>query len=202
MQSTFWDYSVWAHPATSGPNTEPPYFHRAPDKLLDQLNIYSTWLFSIAYLRNQLCIFIPRFLWLQLFDLLNVAIWNSPVYIYSLTPFAFLEHQTSGFYHTSEANLVPYWYLLLGHTLLVSLSCFFPLNTWLVINILFIKLEFYCAHACKKSHYPTGIYILPKWKRKGPNGRQWYRSWKKLLFGQHTFNFNCLLDILIAHLHR
>ena len=27
--------------------------------------------------------------------------------IYSLTLFVFLEHQTSGFYHTAEANLVP-----------------------------------------------------------------------------------------------
>ena len=39
--------------------------------------------------------------------LLNVAIRNFPAYIYSLTPFAFLEHETRGFYHTSEANLVP-----------------------------------------------------------------------------------------------
>ena len=29
------------------------------------------------------------------------------LHIYSLTSFAFLEYQTSGFYHTSEANLVP-----------------------------------------------------------------------------------------------
>ena len=42
-----------------------------------------------------------------MFFLLNVAIGNLPAYIYSLTSFAFLEHQTSGFYHTSEANLVP-----------------------------------------------------------------------------------------------
>ena len=35
--------------------------------------------------------------------LLNVAMGNSP----ALTSFACLEHQTSGFYHTSEANLIP-----------------------------------------------------------------------------------------------
>ena len=29
------------------------------------------------------------------------------LHICSLTSFAFLEYQTSGFYHTSEANLVP-----------------------------------------------------------------------------------------------
>ena len=32
--------------------------YRAPDKLLDQLGIYATWLSSIAYLQNQLRIFI------------------------------------------------------------------------------------------------------------------------------------------------
>ena len=53
-----------------------------------------------------------------MFYLLNVAIGNSPAYIYSLTPFTFLEHQTSGFYHTSEANIS------LGYTLLVSLPFF------------------------------------------------------------------------------
>ena len=42
-----------------------------------------------------------------MFFLLNLAIWNLPAHIYSLTSFAFLEHQTSGFNYTSEANLVP-----------------------------------------------------------------------------------------------
>ena len=62
---------------------------------------------SIAYFY----FFTPRFLWLQvmsaMFFVLNVAIGNSPAYIYSLTPFAFLEHQTRGFNYTSEANFVP-----------------------------------------------------------------------------------------------
>ena len=93
-----------------------------------------------------------------MFFLLNVAIGNSPAYIYSLTPFDFLELQTSGFYHTSEANLVP---------LLIFIA-----RTHMVINILFIKLEFYCVHACKKNQFPTGIYVLPKWKRNGSNGTQ------------------------------
>ena len=85
------------------------YFCRAPDKLLGQLGIYATWLSSIAYLQNQLCIylFLPHVLMSAMFFLLNVAIGNLPAYIYSLTSFAFLEYQTSGFYHTSEANLVP-----------------------------------------------------------------------------------------------
>ena len=65
-------------------------------------------------MQNQLRIFIfftPHFLWLQIMSamlfLLNVAIGNSPAYIDSLTPFACLEHQTSGLNHTSEAYLHP-----------------------------------------------------------------------------------------------
>ena len=42
-----------------------------------------------------------------MFFILNVAIGNLPAYIYSLTSFAFQEHQTSGFYHTSETNIIP-----------------------------------------------------------------------------------------------
>ena len=42
-----------------------------------------------------------------MFFLLNIAIGNLAAYIYSLKSFAFLEHQTSWFYHTSEANLIP-----------------------------------------------------------------------------------------------
>ena len=180
--------------------------YRAPDKLLGQLDIYTTWLFSTEYLQNQLHIFfLPHvFLWLQikpaLFFLLNVAIGNSPAYIYSLTLFAFLEHQTSGFYHTSEANLVPLLTIIARIHIASFTSMFFPLNTWLVINILFIKLEFYCAHACKKNQNPTGIYVcITQMKKKWT---KWYamtshviahRS-KELLFGMHAFNFNCFLD--------
>ena len=99
---------------------------------------------SIGYLRNLIilnCVlvksiayfyfFTPRFLWLQMMSsmyfLLNVAIGNLPAYIYSLTLFAFLGHQTSRFYHISEANLVPLLIFIAridGYTLLVSLPCF------------------------------------------------------------------------------
>ena len=84
-----------------------------------QINFWVNWVFTqsdYSQLRTCKinCVFLfvyPTFLWLQImsamFFLLNVAIGNSPAYIYSLTQFAFLEHQTSGFYHTSEANLVP-----------------------------------------------------------------------------------------------
>ena len=64
-----------------------------------------------------------------IFFLLNVAIMNLPAYIYSLTPFVFLEHQTSGFYHTSEANLVPLLIFIPGIHIANFTSMFFLLNT-------------------------------------------------------------------------
>ena len=64
-----------------------------------------------------------------LFFLLNVAIENSPAYIYSLTLFVFLEHQTSRFYHTSEANLVPLLILIARIQIASFTSMFFQLNT-------------------------------------------------------------------------
>ena len=77
--------------------------------------------------------FTPCVLWLQLmsamFFLLNVAIMNLPAYSYSLTPFAFLEHQTSGFYHTSEANLVPLLIFIPRIHIASFTPMFFPLNT-------------------------------------------------------------------------
>ena len=62
-----------------------------------------------------------------MFFLLNVAIGNSPAYIYSLTSFAFLEHQTSRFYHTSEANLVPLLIFITRIHIASFTSMFFPL---------------------------------------------------------------------------
>ena len=101
---------------------------------------------SIGYLRNLFIlnyvlaksiacfyIFTQHFLWLQImsamFFLLNVAIGNSSAYIYSLTLFAFLEHQTSGFYHSSEANLVPLLIFMARIHIASFTSMFFPLNT-------------------------------------------------------------------------
>ena len=102
-----------------------------------------------------------------MFFLLNVAIGNSPAYIYSLTPFPFLEHQTSRFYHTSEANLVPLL-IFIAWTHIASFTSMF-LRLILDWSSVFYS---YCVHTCKKNQYPTGIYVLPKWKRNGPNGTQ------------------------------
>ena len=151
-----------------------------------QISFWVNWVFrqpDYSQLRTCKinCVFLfftPRFLWLQImsamFFLLNVAIGNLPAYIYSLTPFALLEHQISGFYHTSVANLV-FLLIFIARIHITSFtSMFFPLNTWLVINILFIKLEFYCVHACKKINTRLH-YVLLKWKRNGPNGTRYHR---------------------------
>ena len=76
----------------------------ALDKLLGQLDIYATWLSSIAYLQKQLRIFIfftPRFLF---FCDYTFSYCRKPsgmcLHIYSLPSSAFLKYQTRGFYYT------------------------------------------------------------------------------------------------------
>ena len=89
-----------------------------------QISVWVNWVFTESdYPQLRTCkfncvflFFTPHFLWLQImstmFFVLKVDIRNLTAYIYSLTLFAFLELQsiklTSGFYYTSEANLVPY----------------------------------------------------------------------------------------------
>ena len=97
-----------------------------------QISFWVNWVFTQPdYSQLRTCkikclflFFSPHFLWLQImsamFFLLNVAIGNSPAYIYSLTPFAFLEHQTSVFYDNSEANFAP----LLIFIAWINIACF------------------------------------------------------------------------------
>ena len=77
----------------------------ALDKLLGQLGIYATWLFSIAYLQKQLRIFLKRkyttflarFLAVIIYVfLLNEAIANVHTYLLSSSDFL-STYQTSGF---------------------------------------------------------------------------------------------------------
>ena len=95
-----------------------------------------------------------------------------------------------------EANLI---------ALLTLVACIhfakfhFPLKYLTGAEILFIKSELYCMLASKKKSIPGWhLYIIQmetKWTK-------WYamtshviayRS-KELLFGTHTFNFNCFFD--------
>ena len=81
----------------------------ALDKLLGQLGIYATWLPSIAYLQNQLRIFIFFYATFFFFDY-TFSYCMKPsemcLHIYSLPSSAFLKYQTSGFI-VPEANLIP-----------------------------------------------------------------------------------------------
>ena len=125
----------------------------------------------------------------------NVPIGNSPAYIYSLTRFAFLEHQTSGFYHTTEANLVPLLIFIARIHIASFTSMFCSLTTRLVFDILFIKLEFYCAHTCKKNNTHLAFMYYPNGKEMDQMVRNVIAyHLKELLFGTYTLNFNCLLD--------
>ena len=122
--------------------------------------------------------------------LLNEAIANVPTYL--LSSYAFLSIKLSDFYCTCSKS----------HRL-VDISCSHPFCKVFLLkyltggNILFIKLELYCAFA-KKKIPDWHLYITQmetKWTK-------WYvmtshviayRS-TELLFGTHTFNFNCFFD--------
>ena len=83
-----------------------------------------------------------------MFFLLNVAIGNSPAYIYSLTTFAFLEHQKSGFYHTSEANLVPQLIFIARTHIASFTSMFFSSAKYLIGHRYFINKTRVLLSAC------------------------------------------------------
>ena len=93
------------------------------------------------------------------------------LHIYSLPSSAFQKYQTSGF--LPEANLIPLLTFKRAHFAKFNIHhSVFPRNTGLGTDILFIKLEIYNALASKTNQYPTGVCLLPKWKRNGPNSTQ------------------------------
>ena len=67
-----------------------------------------------------------------------------------------------------EANLMD----LLTLDARIHFAKVFPLKYLTGGDILFIKLQLYCALASKKNQYLTCICILHKWKRNGPDGTQ------------------------------
>ena len=148
------------------------------------------------------CVFF-LFTWLQImsamFFLLNVAIENSPAYIYSLTPFAFLEHQTRGFYHTSEANLVPLL-ILIACIHIASFTSMFFSSKYLTGHRYFIHKKWsFTAHMLVKKSIPNWHLCITQMEKKWT---KWYAMTlhviayhsKELLFGTHAFNFDCFLD--------
>ena len=68
-------------------------------------------------------------------------------------------------------------------------------NTGLGTDILFTIKSYIARSLVKKNQYPTGICLLPKWTK-------WYAMTShviayrslELLFGTHTFHFNCFFE--------
>ena len=152
----------------------------ALDKLLGQLGIYANWLSSIAFLQKQLCIFIffkPHFFFCDYRFSYCMKPSGMCLHIYSLPSSAFLKYQTSGFY-LPEANLIPLLTFERVHFAKFHFhhSVFSAKYSGLGTDILFMNWSYkICALANKKNQYPTGICLLPKWKRNGPNDTQRHR---------------------------
>ena len=97
----------------------------ALDKLLGQLGTYATWLFSIAYLQKQLCIFILFYatFFSSVITDYTFSYCMKPsgmcLHIYSLPSSVFLKYQTSGVHCTF---LIPLLTFERVHIAKVSLS--------------------------------------------------------------------------------
>ena len=168
----------------------------ALDKLLGQLGIYSTWLSSIAYLQKQLHIFIYFLRHVFGSDYTSFLIeWSHRECAYILTLIVCLsEYQTSGFLSYLNQISSPCWHKLLA-SILQSFSA--KILDW--CRYFIHKLKLYCALANKKKSIPDWhLYITQmetKWTK-------WYAMTShviayrltELLFGTHTFNFNCFFD--------
>ena len=141
------------------------------------MDIYRTWLSSIAYLQKQLGIFII-FYAMFFFCYYTFSYCMIPsgmcLHVYSLPSAAFLKLSIKFVdFIVPEANLIPLLTLERVHFAKFHFHhSVFPRNTGLKTDILLIKLEFYCALASKKNQNPTAICLLPKWKQNGPNGTQ------------------------------
>ena len=117
------------------------------------------------------------------------------LHIYSLPSSAFLKYQTSGFYCTWSISSHCWhssMYTLQSFTFIIVLL---PLNTGLGTDILIVKLELYCV-ASKKINTRLAFAYYQKMETKWT---KWYAMTLHviayqslvLLFGTHTFNFNC-----------
>ena len=115
------------------------------------------------------------------------------------TPIFKILVRTLGFI-VPEANLIPlltfervhFAKFLFDHSV-------FPRNTGLGTDILFIKLELYCAFASKKKSIPDWHLFITQMETKCT---KWYAMTfhviayrlLELLFGTHTFHFNCFFE--------
>ena len=121
------------------------------------------------------------------------------LHIYSFPSSAFLKYQTSGIYCTWSKShpLVDIRACILCKVSLSSLC--FSAKYWTGHQYFIHKLEFFCALASKKKSIPDWHLFITQMKTKWT---KWYamtshviayRS-SELLFGTHTFHFNCFFD--------
>ena len=114
------------------------------------------------------------------------------------------KHCLLTFFIVPEANLIA---LLTFVARIHFAKFYFPLKYLTGAHILFIKLELYCALASKKKSIPDWHFYITRTETKWTN---WYAMTShviayrltELLFGTHTFIFNCLLMTFIAYLRK
>ena len=119
------------------------------------------------------------------------------LHIYSLPSSAFLKYQTSGFY-CSRSKSHPLVDIQACILCKVSLSSFFLRNTGLGTDI-FIKLEYIACLLVKIKSIPDLHLFISRMETKWT---KWYAMTShviayrslELLFGTHTFHFNCFFD--------
>ena len=116
------------------------------------------------------------------------------LHMYSLKSSAFLKYQTRGFYCTWSKS-----HPLVDISSVYTLqSCVFPRNTGLGTNI-FIKLEYIARSLVKIKSIPDWHLFISRMETKWT---KWYAMTShviayrslELLFGTHTFHFNCFFE--------
>ena len=120
------------------------------------------------------------------------------LHIYSPHCLPFLSIKLANFI-VHEANLTPLLTFKRVHFAKFHFhQSVFPRNCGLGTNILFINWSYIARSLVKKNQYPTGFFITQmetKWTK-------WYAMTShviayrslELLFGTHTFNFNCFFE--------
>ena len=127
------------------------------------------------------------------------------LHIYSLPLSAFLKYQISGF-DCAWSKFHPLVDIQACTLCKVSLSSLcFSAKYWTGHRYFIHKLEWYWALASKKKSIPDWHLFITQMETKWT---KWYAMTShvlayrlsELLFGTHTFHFNCSLRILIAYL--
>ena len=120
------------------------------------------------------------FLWLHVF-ILHEAIGNVLPYLF--TPIVCLSKVSNYRIYCTWSKSHPLVDIRACTLCKVSLSSYcFSAKYWTGHRYFICKKELYCALTRKKNQYSTGICLLLKWKRNGPNGMQWHRVSARVRF--------------------